>query len=59
MSFLVLGTDLIYTFALSALIHVLQLASKAGASLSGECVMKKGDLCFFITAVIHFLPISM
>ena len=59
MSFPVLGTDLIYTFALSALIHVLQLASKAGASLSGECVMKKGDLRFFYHRCHPFLPISI
>ena len=53
------GTDfLICTLARLALIHVLQLASKAGASLSGECVMKEGCSRFYHRR--HALrPISM
>ena len=41
------GTDLICTLALLALIHVLQLASKAGASLSGECSYERGHPGFY------------
>lgn len=54
---------LICTFAHLALIHVLQLASKAGASLSGELrYEKKGHPCFYhrrptdIDARTFFIP---